>query len=354
MNLSHQHLAHNNNYYSGDITMSWVIEHPKQDRKNLAKRRRLQANSGDAEALESTIELTLSAHVQMEGPGFLGIGWRSRKMAGAEIWFCTLNPNLFGQGFTNNCDDRQTSPSNMFSCCVAHGANVKPTCLSPTDSRYYELDVLNWCLSSEESSVTVKALVCDEEITTGCFEISSHADGTMDMIVSYNPNEQNRPHGFQRRTSTVVDLQAGIMTASEEGVADTGLIAYHGITMLVFWMFMAPAGIYIVRYMKTKTWRLAAHISIMGAVGGLTIPIIVGVESAVGASSDKTQEHSVIGIALTLLFLPMFFAGRIRYMKLQGAQVGRRTAYYALIFHKFFGYSILICSWWNCYTGTFV
>eukprot|EP00526_Cylindrotheca_closterium_P027564 CAMPEP_0113653556 /NCGR_PEP_ID=MMETSP0017_2-20120614/28648_1 /TAXON_ID=2856 /ORGANISM="Cylindrotheca closterium" /LENGTH=51 /DNA_ID=CAMNT_0000566569 /DNA_START=1 /DNA_END=153 /DNA_ORIENTATION=- /assembly_acc=CAM_ASM_000147 len=51
------------------------------------------------------------------------------------------------------------------------------------------------------------------------------------MIVSFNPNDQNKPHGFQRRTSTVVDLKAGILTAAEAGVADTGLVAYHGISM---------------------------------------------------------------------------------------------------------------------------
>mmetsp|Transcript_5710 Transcript_5710/g.13451 ORF Transcript_5710/g.13451 Transcript_5710/m.13451 type:complete len:1254 (+) Transcript_5710:47-3808(+) len=327
----------------GDMTMKWIIDQPLSNPRNANKKT-------TDEAMESTIELTLTANAEMEGAGFLGVGWRSRKMAGAEIWFCTVNPGLFGQGITPNCDDRQTTPD-MFQCCVASGANVKPSCLSPEDSRHYELDVINWCLSPEESSVTVKALVCDEHVETDCFDISSNPDGSIDMIVSYNPNDQNRPHGFQRRTSTVVDLKAGIMTASEDGVADTGLIAYHGITMLVFWMIMAPIGIYIVRYMKTKSWRLAAHISIMGVVGGLTIPIIVGVESAVGASSDKTQEHSMIGIALTLLFLPMFFAGRIRYSKLQGQQVGRKTAHYALIFHKCFGYGILIFSWWNCYTG---
>lgn len=325
--------------------MTWIIDQPLNDPKNANKKY-------TDEAMESTIELTLTANAQMEGAGYLGIGWRSRKMAGAEIWFCSVNPGLFGQGITSNCDDRQTTP-NMFQCCVASGANVKPACLSPEDSRYYELDVVNWCLSPEESSVTIKALVCDENVETDCFEMASNPDGSIDMIVSYNPNDQNRPHGFQRRTSTVVDLKAGILTSAEDGVADTGLIAYHGISMLIFWMIMAPIGIYIVRYMKTKSWRLAAHITIMGAVGGLTIPIIVGVESSVGASSDKTQEHSVIGIALTLLFLPMFFAGRIRYSKLQGRKVGRKTAHYALIFHKCFGYGILICSWWNCYTGRY-
>ncbi|CAJ1952977.1 unnamed protein product [Cylindrotheca closterium] len=129
------------------------------------------------------------------------------KGRGAEFWFCTVNPGLFGQGFSPHYGDRQTTP-NVIQCCVAAtGAFVKPTCLSIDDPNHYDLVVVNWCLSPAESPAIIKALVND-------------------------------------------------------------------------------------------------HI-------------------------DR----------------------KIRCSKLQGQPAGRRTAHYALVFHKFFGYGILIFSWWNCYTG---
>lgn len=241
--------------------MRWVINDPSRRDPDL--------KMGEGRS----IELTLTAKETMEGAGFLGIGWRSREMKDAEIWFCTVDPDIyssFPRPFPDSCSERQTSPA-MFSCCVARGANVKPACLNQQDSVFYELSVVDWCLSKEEASVTVTTLVCDAgkefDGSRDCFETASNPDGTIDNIVAFNPSDQSRPHGFQRRSSSVIDLNAGMLTESETGIADDGLIAYHAVTMLIFWMILAPAGIFIVRYMKTKSWRLVAHISLMGAVG---------------------------------------------------------------------------------------
>ena len=210
------------------------------------------------------IEVTITAKEGFEGAGFLGVGWRARTMNGADIWFCRVNADNFAVT-PGSCERRQVEPQ-AFSCCVARGANVVPQCLPETDPAFVQLEVVDWCLDAEESSVTVRADVCASETaggkTSNCFDPSSNADGTIDMIAAYNP-ARVRPHGFQRRTSTVVDLKAGLLTAAESSIAQEGLIAYHAITMLVFWMFLAPVGIYIVRYMKTKTWRVVAHVSIM-------------------------------------------------------------------------------------------
>lgn len=81
------------------------------------------------------------------------------------------------------------------------------------------------------------------------------------------------------------------------------------------------------------------------------IPIVIGVEASVGATSDKSQEHAVVGLAITGIVLPMFLAGRIRMLKLEGVKVGRRTARWAFRFHKLTGYLILAASWYNCYAG---
>jgi hypothetical protein len=67
----------------------------------------------------------------------------------------------------------------------------------------------------------------------------------MDFIVSYNPMALNRPHGYQRRTSAQVDLIAGALTQRESLVTDTGLLATHGVFMLVAWMIAAPLGIFV-------------------------------------------------------------------------------------------------------------
>mmetsp|Transcript_35416 Transcript_35416/g.85880 ORF Transcript_35416/g.85880 Transcript_35416/m.85880 type:complete len:1612 (-) Transcript_35416:38-4873(-) len=326
----------------GGYSMAWAIMAPPPV---------TAVNSDSEEEPGRIIEVTLTANEGFEGAGFLGVGWRARTMNGADIWFCRIDPANFVVT-PGSCASRQAEPF-AFTCCVARGANVVPRCLDENNPSYYPLEVVDWCLDAEESSVTIRTEVCAGDGVGGkisnCFQPSSNADGTIDMIAAYNPSRV-RPHGFQRRTSTVVDLKAGILTAEEGSVAQEGLIAYHAITMMVFWMFLAPIGIFVARYMKTKAWRLVTHISIMGAVGGLMVPILIGVEASVGAT-DKSQEHAIVGLALTGIVFPMFLAGRIRLLKLEGVKVGRRTARVAFAFHKYTGYCILFASWYNCYAG---
>lgn len=47
----------------------------------------------------------------------------------------------------------------------------------------------------------------------------------------------------------------------------------------------------------------------------------------------------------------MAFAGRIRYLKLRGKSVGRKTDFVTHVFHRYVGTAIILVSWWNCYTG---
>jgi hypothetical protein len=47
--------------------------------------------------------------------------------------------------------------------------------------------------------------------------------------------------------------------------------------------------------MKTRSWRLVAHVSLMGIVGSLIIPLVVGVETYVGAT-NKIADHSLVGM----------------------------------------------------------
>lgn len=102
--------------------------------------------------------------------------------------------------------------------------------------------------------------------------------------------------------------------------------------------------------MKTRSWRLVAHVSLMGIVGSLMVPLLIGVEASVGAT-DKTQEHSAVGLFLLIVYFAMVFAGRVRYLKLQGRKVGRKTYFWSALLHKYGGIIMVFLAWWNCYTG---
>lgn len=47
----------------------------------------------------------------------------------------------------------------------------------------------------------------------------------------------------------------------------------------------------------------------------------------------------------------MAAAGRIRFLKLSGKKIGRRTDLFTQFFHRYVGTAIVVLSWWNCYTG---
>lgn len=238
--------------------------------------------------------MTLSFLEQMQEPGYIGIGWESQVMKGAHMWFCTVNEEEFGEirdnmpedcreRFLDSEDEEDDLAATLFSCCLAIGTlHNAPQCVQPDDARaYYELEVTNACLSNTMAAVTVKAPVCatgeDQDGSDSivlsrrtCFKTSSTPDGKMDFIAAYNPLSAIRPHGYQRRTSAQVDLTAGILTQEETETVDSGLIATHGIFMLLGWLILAPWGIFIVRYLKTRAWHLVVHISIMGVVGSVS------------------------------------------------------------------------------------
>lgn len=313
----------------------------------------------EVDKTETTIDVTLSILKPMEGPGYIGIGWNSREMNGADIWFCTVRADLFraGDPLPSTCA-KPNSGEPMFSCCLAPGTTHNaPECVSRADSDlYYSLDVVEWCLTGDVSSVTVRALVwSDNEDNTAssgknCFKMESTSDGRMDVIAAYNPISQNRPHGYQRRTNAQVNLKAGILTQSEGHTADSGLIATHGIFMMIGWLLVAPWAVFIVRYMKTRKWHLIAHISMMGFVGSMMIPLLIGVQASVGAS-DKTAQHSRVGLILMSVFIFIAAAGRFRYLKWEGQTLGKMTDFSTSVFHRYGGATFIGLAWWNCYTG---
>ena len=215
----------------------------------------------DLDLASKTIDVTLSILLPMEGPGYLGIGWESTAMNGAHIWFCSVNEDVRQElnPFPDDCSalsysvtgNSTVSKRPGFSCCLAPGKHhMRPECAAPGDDVYYPLEIVDWCLSSSSSSVTVRAEVCgddtaDSEAGRNCFRMTSSPGGGMDFIVAYNTLMNNRPHGYQRRTNAQVDLNAGVLTQSEAGIADDGLIATHGAFMLVGWLLLAPWGVFV-------------------------------------------------------------------------------------------------------------
>jgi hypothetical protein len=205
-----------------------------------------------------TIEIALMANEKMDGPGFMGIGWGKQEMNGAEIWLCRVNTDAFSSQ-SNKCPSLESDQPSfvgdtsnpMFRCCVAPGGvHTVYGCAVLGDDVFYELELVDWCLSPKTSSITVRAPVCSDQDDQSdpqrnCFRLSSTPEGKIDFSVAYNPLAQNRPHGYQRRTAAQVDLNAGILTQSETQTSDTGLIATHGIFMLVSWMFCAPWAIFV-------------------------------------------------------------------------------------------------------------
>jgi hypothetical protein len=213
--------------------------------------RKLQLGQG------RTIEVTVKANELMQDPGYIGIGWGSQQMSSAEIWFCTINTDEFKDKGTlaNECPrNRANLGETMFSCCVTPGTmHGIPRCAVPGDEIFYPVEVAESCLTTDSSSVTIRAPVCmdpaDDTSPEGplrnCFRLSSTPDGKMDFIVSYNPMALNRPHGYQRRSSAQMDLIGGDLTERESLVTDQGLLATHAIFMLIAWMICAPVGIFV-------------------------------------------------------------------------------------------------------------
>lgn len=286
---------------SGMFSLNWQLDNVPNPK--VRQTSRVMVTDGDGSGTGRSIEVTLSFLEEMEEPGYIGIGWGKQEMRGAHIWFCTVNDDAFaaakGRGMPESCSatgdtqqivggvpvlgDNATSVSNgadLVSCCLAIGTlHNAPQCASPSDAVFYSLEVTGACVSRTMTSVTLRAQVCiDDDAAEGnrdsdnqtCFRTTSTSDGRMDYIVAYNPLSQLRPHGYQRRTSSQLDLNAGIATQTETDTVDSGLIATHGIFMLVGWLFIAPWAVFIVRYLKTRSWHLVVHISIMGVVGSVS------------------------------------------------------------------------------------
>ena len=206
---------------------------------------------------KNRIDFTMSTLEAVSG-GYIGLGWNSKAMKGAEIWFCeSRNSKEFKLLEACVADAPPENPldnTGPFTCCVADGErHVRPQC----NSRKY-LTVLDSCASDGGSYVTVRAQLCSSslggESGSDCF---SH-EGDLDFIVAYHPTDVNAAHGFSRRSNGATNLLLGTAATCSDDSAQAGLFALHGATLLFAWLILAPTAIYIARYFKDKVsicWR---------------------------------------------------------------------------------------------------
>ena len=267
------------------------------------------------------IDFTMIAPDRRVSGGYIGLGWKSNIMKGAEIWFCVSR--MSDKDDDETCDLDETPPDKPsgdrgpFSCCVADGErHVAPDCDRTTRENY--LMVLNSCASGKRSYVTVRARLCpshsSEEERRDCF---SHG-GDMQFIAAYNPDDADVAHGFSRRNAGSANLAIGNVSTCSDDSAKAGLFALHGAVLLVAWLLLAPIAMYVVRYCKGKLWRLKVHITLVGVIIGLMFTLVfaavVSVEGTsfgtADARSAAPSKHKTIGLSIICCIAFMVVTGK--------------------------------------------
>ena len=296
--------------------------------------------------------MTLRVEELIDG-GYIGIGFGSQSMVGAEMWYCQAIP---GSDVSSSCSiPRQeaqppTTPKPaVFSCCVASaGSHVVPRCVEDE----YILDVEDSCTSPMESFVTLQAPLCKLQADgSRCFELPQ---GEVDFIAAYSPSLIG-PHGFSRRTMGRIDLNTGWGASSSSDSANAGLFALHGGLMIVCWFVLVPAAIWIVRYCKGKAWRLVAHIALVGVSGSLVFAVatmaLVSVEGTsfgtVGGGSVFSK-HKIVGLCVVAFVAFMLVTGEARRTR-EINKVIKTTAMdrIVLLAHRCGGFTLLMMAWWK-------
>jgi len=258
------------------------------------------------------IVFTMSIPYEMVSGGYIGLGWGSNAMKGAEIWFCWSSDDLI---LGEACDmdkaptEKPTGKGGPFTCCVAKGKrHIRPQC-----DRSNYLSVLDSCASDQGSFVTLRAPLCLNDRKSSCFD----HEGNLDFIAAYNPTDVNAAHGFSRRTGGGTNLALGTASSCSDDSAQAGLFALHGATLLIAWLLLAPIAIYIVRYKKDKPWRLRVHITLVGIIGGLMLTLVTaalvsaegtsfGTVDAAGATFSR---HKTFGLCIMTFVVFMITTG---------------------------------------------
>ena len=297
--------------------------------------------------------MTLRVNELIDG-GYIGIGFGSQSMVGAEIWYCQITQGAHVSPSCSNLHHQEAqfptlSKREAFTCCVASvGSHVVPRCTEDE----YAIEIVDSCLSPTESFVTLRAPLCKLNADgSKCFQLQQ---GEVDFIAAYSPSLIG-PHGFSRRTMGRIDLNTGWGAASSSDSANAGLFALHGGLMIVCWFVLVPAAIWIVRYCKGKTWRLVAHIALVGVSGSLVFAVatmaLVSVEGTsfgtVGGGSVFSK-HKIVGLCVVAFVAFMLITGEARRTR-EINKVIKTTAMdrIVLLAHRCGGFTLLGMAWWK-------
>jgi hypothetical protein len=267
---------------------------------------------------EEFIDFTMTLPDQMINGGYIGLGWGSNIMKGAEMWMCL---SIKSDG-SSTCDNETawetvSNDPGPFSCCVVDGErHIAPDCSKSTQDY---LTVLSSCSSGMGSYVSVRARVCPgNDNRRDCFV----HEGNKQFIAAFNPDSATLAHGFSRRQAGSINLVSGgaAATCSNSDSARAGLFALHGTMLLIAWLVLAPIAIYVVRYYKGKSWRLKVHITLVGLIVSMMFTLILtAVISVEGTSfgtedarSAKFSKHKIVGMSVFAFIAFMVTTGELR------------------------------------------
>ena len=296
-----------------------------------------------------TINITLHVHNEEFDGGFIGIGWGSELMLEAEIWLCTATNDIVPRPSCEKDEDTESDQEELdfFTCCVAEAkTRTVPNCKNA-----YPLEIVESCISLDEAFVTVRAPLCNELGTDNCFNLTG---GDRNFIAAFHPNKIGA-HGFSRRTSGVVDLRSGEGGGSGSDASNGGLFVLHGGIMLFCWFILIPVAIWIVRYRKEKSWRLAAHLGLVGVTGSMVASIalaafvsVEGVSFGTVGGGAAFSGHKIVGLTVVLLDMFMAVTGEVRFTRestfiVKSPKIDR----FIFLLHRIGGIFLLSFAWFK-------
>ena len=296
--------------------------------------------------------MTLKVHEFIDG-GYIGIGWGSQLMRDAKMWFCEAK---YVDDISSSCSEysnvANSDHASDFTCCVAETkTRAKPMCSEQEQS--YHLEIVNSCISQQESFVTIRAPLCEtgSEEKDRCFNIN---EGEIEFIAAYNPNGIGS-HGFSRRTMGSLDLNTGFGASAASSASNGGLFALHGGMMLIAWLILAPAAIWIIRYCKGKSWRLTAHIGLVGITGSMAFSVAPGALVSIEGTSFGTVDggsvfssHKIVGLCVVGFLLFMLITGEVRLTREISFLVNSpRIDRIIHLIHRFGGFFLICLAWYK-------
>ena len=90
-------------------------------------------------------------------------------------------------------------------------------------------------------------------------------DGLQEFIIGFNTrNDVNGKHGTTDRTPGRIDFTTAAFFVIDPSSFDFRVQFYHGITMIILYMFTYPTSAFIARYLRHNKWWLEVHKTIGG------------------------------------------------------------------------------------------